>query len=53
MNGNILHKKCLEVKMIEINGVKYIVHYRTVWPWGTTSSCGEPVISYLERVDEK
>ena len=39
--------------MIEINGVKYIVHYRLVYPWGSdTTYCGIPIISYLERIKE-
>lgn len=36
--------------MIEINGIKYIIHYRIAYPWGSYSSCGIPVISYLEKV---
>ena len=35
--------------MIEINGIKYIIHYRIAYPWGSYS-CGIPVISYLEKV---
>ena len=38
--------------MIEINGVEYIIHYRWVYPWGSNTSCGIPVISYLERIKE-
>lgn len=36
----------------EINGIRYIVHYRWVYPWGIYSSCGYPVISYLEKIEE-
>lgn len=36
--------------MIEINGEKYYVHYRWIYPWGSYNSCGVPVISYLEKV---
>lgn len=39
-----------------INGVEYrvgyIVHYRWVYPWGSNTSCGMPIISYLERRDK-
>lgn len=38
--------------MIEINGVEYIVYYRWVYPWDSNTSCGIPVISYLERRDK-
>ena len=38
--------------MIEINGVKYIPHY--LWVYGSSNcSCGYPVLSYLERVDDE
>ena len=38
------------IKMIEIDGVKWYVHYQLVY--NGSCSCGLPVVTWLERVKD-
>lgn len=38
--------------IIKMNGSKWLIHYRWVYPYSSNCTCGYPVISYLEKVEE-